>query len=76
MFEKGDVYIMDGDVVKWVGIVTTNVNEWGSVTATEICFSKRTGQLVALEAAAYFNVERPGQRVLLKAVSAVEVSHD
>ena len=65
MFEKGDVYIIDGDTVKWVGVVTGNANELGSVTATEVCFSKKTGQLVVLEAAAYFNVERPGQRVLL-----------
>ena len=65
MFDKGDVYTMDGGVVKWVGVVTSSVNELGSVTATEICFSKRTGQFLALEAGAYFNVERPGQRVLL-----------
>ena len=66
MFNKGDVYTIDGDVVRWVGIVTTDVNELGSVTATEVCFSNRTGQLVALEATAYFNVDRPGQRVLLQ----------
>jgi hypothetical protein len=65
MFNKGDVYTIDGGAIKWVGVVTGSVNELGSVTATEICFSKRTGQLVALEAAAYFNVDRPGQRVLL-----------
>ena len=64
MFERGDVYIMDGAAVRWVGVVV-NQDELGNVCAIEMSYAKETGQFIGVDAAAYFNVERPGQRVLL-----------
>ncbi len=64
MFEKGDVYIINGNAIKWVGVVTSR-NDLGGIGATEMSYQKESGQFIAVDTAAYFNVERPGQRVLL-----------
>jgi hypothetical protein len=72
MFNKGDVYTIDGaELVRWVGVVA-DVDKVGSVTAIEICYNKVSGRFIAVEAAAYFNVERPGQRVLLQVAPVLE----
>ena len=68
MFEKGDVYTIDGNAVRWVGVVVTR-NELGGVIAIEMSYNKQTAQFIGVDAAAYFHVERPGQRVLLRASS-------
>ena len=66
MFEKGDVYTIEGNTgaLRWIGVVVA-VAESGDVTAIEIVYSKDKGVLIGVSANAYFNVERPGQRVLL-----------
>ncbi|KKN03043.1 hypothetical protein LCGC14_1111660 [marine sediment metagenome] len=74
MFEKGDVYTIDGSAIKWVGVVTSR-NELGGVGATEMAYQKESGQFIAVDTAAYFNVERPGQRVLLQAATKEEVEN-
>ena len=72
MFEKGDVYTMDGDAVRWVGVVV-NREGLGGVCAIELSYATKTGQFIGVDAAAYFNVERPGQRVLLEVATKEEV---
>ena len=74
MFEKGDVYTMDGDAVRWVGVVTSR-NELGGVGATEMAYQRESGQFIAVDTAAHFNVERPGQRVLLQVATKEEVEN-
>ncbi|KKN26023.1 hypothetical protein LCGC14_0878680 [marine sediment metagenome] len=72
MFKKGDVYTIEGkELVRWVGVLT-KVDKVGSATAIEICYNKVTGQFIAVEAAAYFSVDRPGQRVLLQVATKEE----
>ena len=73
MFNKGDVYTMDGGLVRWVGVVTTTQNELGGVIAAEMSYNKQTGQFIGVDAQAYFHVDRPGQRVLLQIIPKVEV---
>ena len=65
MFEKGDVYTMDGDAVRWIGVVTEQ-GRAGNIRAIEVSYNKRSGEFLSVDAHAYFHVERPGQRVLLK----------
>ena len=64
MFKKGDVYTIEGDAVRWVGVVVSH-NEQGHIQAIEMAYNKRTGELTGADAQAFFHVERPGQRVLL-----------
>ena len=64
MFDKGDVYTIEGDAVRWVGVVIDH-DEFGGIRAIEVAYNKQNGWLVGVDAAAYFNVDRPGQRVLL-----------
>ena len=71
MFEKGDVYTIDGNAVRWVGVVTDH-DEFGGVRAIEVAYNKQNGWLVGVDAAAYFNVDRPGQRVLLQVAPSME----
>ena len=68
MFEKSDVYIIEGDAVRWVGVVIDH-DEFGGIRAIEVAYSKENGWLVGVDATAYFNVDRPGQRVLLEEVA-------
>ena len=65
MFDKGDVYTTDGVGVRWVGVVTKRY-ESGHVQAIEMAYHVLTGTFVGLQADAYFDVDRPGQRVLLQ----------
>ena len=66
MFKKDDVYTVDGDAVRWVGVViAVDFEGSGSVRAIETAYSKHTGQFVGVDAVAYFHNDRPGQRVLL-----------
>ncbi|KKK85242.1 hypothetical protein LCGC14_2775280, partial [marine sediment metagenome] len=51
MFEKGDVYTIDGSAIKWVGVVTSR-NELGGVGATEMAYQKESGQFIAVDTAA------------------------
>ncbi len=74
MFEKGDVYTIEGDAVRWVGVVTSR-NDLGGVGATEMAYQKESGQFIAVDTAAYFNIERPGQRVLLQVATEEEVEN-
>ncbi len=72
MFNKGDVYTIEGEkLVRWVGVVT-EVDKVGSVIAIEVCYNKVTGRFIAVEADAYFHVDRPGQRVLLQVAPSME----
>ena len=64
MFEKGDVYTIEGDAIRWVGVVTERYDS-GNIRAIEVSYNKLTGMFIGLQADAYFNAERPGQRVLL-----------
>ncbi|KKN00553.1 hypothetical protein LCGC14_1136630 [marine sediment metagenome] len=64
MFDKGDVYTIEGDAVRWVGVVT-EYDEFGGIRAIEVAYNKQNGWLVGVSANIYFNVDRPGQRVLL-----------
>ena len=76
MFKKGDVYTIEGNTgaIRWVGVVT-NVGELGNVTAIEMAYGTATGVLIGVSADAYFNVERPGQRVLLQVATKEEVEN-
>ena len=74
MFEKGDVYTIDGDVVKWVGVVVEDA-DFGNTKAIEVAYDKRTGQFIGVDAQAYFHVDRPGQRVLLQVATKEEVEN-
>ena len=65
MFKKGDVYTIEGDAVRWVGVVVSH-NERGHIHAHEMAYNKQSGYLVGVDAQAYFHVDRPGQRVLLQ----------
>ena len=71
MFKKGDVYTIDGDAVRWVGVVTERY-ESGYIRAIEMAYNKLTGMFIGLQADVYFNVERPGQRVLLQVAPVLE----
>ena len=81
MFEKGDVYTIDGEVVRWVGVVTSPHPASdssllpGSVRAIEMAYDKQSGEFLFVDAHAYFNVERPGQRVLLQVATKEEVEN-
>jgi len=72
MFEKGDVYTIEGDAVRWVGVVTA-VGWAGGVRAIETSYGKATGELTGVNADVYFHVDRPGQRVLLQVATKEEV---
>ena len=74
MFNKGDVYTIEGDAVRWVGVVIDH-DEFGGIRAIEVAYNKQNGWLVGVDAAAYFNVDRPGQRVLLQVVTKEEVEN-
>ena len=72
MFEKDDVYTIDGDVVRWVGVVVEDA-DFGNTRAIEVAYNKQTGEFIGVDAQAYFHVDRPGQRVLLQVAPKVEV---
>ena len=76
MFKKGDVYIINGDAVRWVGVVISRGLGTGNIRAIEMAYNKQSGEFLSVDAHAYFNVERPGQRVLLQAAPKVEVKDE
>ena len=71
MFKKGDVYTIEGDSVRWVGVVTIK-GEYGAIGAIEVAYNKQSGEFIGVDARAYFHIDRPGQRVLLEAAPIVK----
>ena len=75
MFERiGDVYTVDGVEVRWVGVVTHLEYDTGNIRAVEMAYNKRSGEFLSINAQAHFNINRPGQRILLQEVPKKEVS--